>query len=115
MELKIHRGAHEIGGSCVEVSSKNTKILIDLGLPLSGNNFSLPSTIGSFDAVVISHPHQDHFGLIEQLSSDIPVYIGELSQKLIQATRLFIQKEPIKNNFVHFKSCKKMAPAAHCI
>lgn len=34
MKIKIHRGAHEIGGSCVEVQSKKSRIVIDIGMPL---------------------------------------------------------------------------------
>jgi len=34
MNLIIHRGTHEIGGNCVEVSSGQTRIIIDLGMPL---------------------------------------------------------------------------------
>lgn len=34
MKLKIHRGAHEIGGSCVEVSVPGGRLVLDLGMPL---------------------------------------------------------------------------------
>ena len=34
MNLTIHRGTHEIGGNCVEVCSGQTRIIIDLGMPL---------------------------------------------------------------------------------
>lgn len=34
MKFIIHRGTHEIGGSCVEVLSKNSRIVIDIGIPL---------------------------------------------------------------------------------
>jgi len=34
MKLTIHRGTHEIGGSCVELQTTSTRILIDFGLPL---------------------------------------------------------------------------------
>ena len=34
MKFKIHRGTHEIGGSCVEVWTENTRILLDFGMPL---------------------------------------------------------------------------------
>jgi len=34
MKLTIHCGTHEIGGTCVELSTKNTRLLIDIGLPL---------------------------------------------------------------------------------
>ena len=42
LSFKIHRGADEIGGSCVEVWTENTKILLDFGMPLvekNGNEF----------------------------------------------------------------------------
>ena len=34
MNLVIHRGSNQIGGSCVEVESQGNRLLIDLGLPL---------------------------------------------------------------------------------
>lgn len=36
MKLTIHRGTHEIGGSCLELSSNSgrTRVIIDIGLPL---------------------------------------------------------------------------------
>ena len=35
MTLTIHRGTHDIGGSCVEIRTNKAKILIDLGMPLN--------------------------------------------------------------------------------
>ena len=35
MRLRIHRGANEIGGNCVEIESWGHSILLDLGLPLT--------------------------------------------------------------------------------
>ena len=34
MNLTIHRGTHEIGGTCIEIASQGTRIIIDLGMPL---------------------------------------------------------------------------------
>ncbi len=34
MHLLIHRGTHEIGGSCVELRADNSRILLDFGMPL---------------------------------------------------------------------------------
>jgi mRNA degradation ribonuclease J1/J2 len=34
MNFKIHRGTKEIGGSCVEVWTDTSRIVIDLGMPL---------------------------------------------------------------------------------
>ena len=106
MKICIHRGTAEIGGSCVEIQSKKTRIIIDAGHPLSGAKGSLPPDIASIDAVLISHPHQDHYGLIEELPPKIPVYIGELSQELIQTSRLFTKKQLLSNSFNNFKPWK---------
>jgi ribonuclease J len=34
LSFKIHKGTKEIGGSCVEVRTESTRILLDLGMPL---------------------------------------------------------------------------------
>ncbi len=38
MRILIHRGSSEIGGTCIELSAKNTKILLDIGAPLNPEN-----------------------------------------------------------------------------
>jgi len=104
MELTIHRGTKEIGGTVVELNTDNTRLLIDLGMPLSKNSTEID--IGNLkpDAVLVSHPHQDHFGLIDQLDCEVPVYIGELSKDLIFATHKFLDRPLPDNNFFHFKN-----------
>jgi ribonuclease J len=43
MRVRIHRGAHEIGGSCVEIEHHGKRIVLDLGRPLdSGLDTDLP-------------------------------------------------------------------------
>lgn len=34
MSFKIHRGTQEIGGSCVEIWTESTRIVVDFGMPL---------------------------------------------------------------------------------
>jgi len=34
MKLQVHKGTKEIGGSCVEVWTENTRILLDFGMLL---------------------------------------------------------------------------------
>jgi Cft2 family RNA processing exonuclease len=34
MQVRIHRGAAEIGGSCVELESGGARLVLDIGLPL---------------------------------------------------------------------------------
>ena len=106
MKLTIHRGTHEIGGSCLELSSNSglTRVIIDIGLPLvnaDGSPFewdfrrkfsiaqllsekTLPSIIGlyedvppSVNAVLLSHAHLDHYGLLRYVHPDIPRYMSK--------------------------------------
>jgi ribonuclease J len=103
MKIKIHKGTEEIGGSCIELSTANTKILLDYGTPLSDDSVKIerPKDI---DAILISHPHQDHFGEIVNIESDLPVYCGELSRELMNATKIFTGEDILKNNFHIFKA-----------
>jgi ribonuclease J len=34
LEIIVHRGSHEVGGNCVEIRGKSSRIIIDVGLPL---------------------------------------------------------------------------------
>jgi len=34
MRFCIHRGTHEIGGTCVEIEAQGKRIVLDIGLPL---------------------------------------------------------------------------------
>lgn len=104
MNVIIHRGASEIGGTCIQLSTDNTTILLDLGLPLNKDSRHIDVAALKPDAVLISHPHQDHFGLIDALDPGIPVFMGELGVKLINATRMLLDNPLHTNDFHHFKS-----------
>ena len=106
MEITIHRGTQEIGGSCVQISSGGCSLLIDAGLPLGETRTEVNLSDIHFDAVLVSHPHQDHYGLICDLDPAKPVYIGETARKMIAAARVFTGREPLKNDFRHFKAWK---------
>jgi len=119
MKLIVHRGAHEVGGSCIEVSSGNTKILVDFGLPLNFDSdepieSSLPSSFTEsgkhndpIDGLLLSHPHLDHYGLAGLLPTTIPVYCGEASWDLMDATSRFSQNKVPLPNVRHFNAWKK--------
>lgn len=104
MKITIHRGSHEIGGTCIQLSTSTTTILLDLGLPLSPESREINVCELKPNTVLISHPHQDHFGLIDMLHPNVPVYIGELGKSLIDATRVILGNALHNNNFKHFKS-----------
>ncbi len=107
MKIRIHRGTKEIGGTCVEIEHDGQRIVLDIGLPLDAdesNNIEdlLPKVNGfrekdeSLLSVIISHPHQDHFGLISYLRRDLPIAIGEAAQKILETASLF---SPVRASF----------------
>lgn len=107
MKVRIYRGTEEIGGSCVEIIAENNKKLwIDLGLPLSEVNPDVSYRFNDLDALLISHPHSDHFGLMESVGPNVPVYIGSVSLGLINATRRFLNQPGPACNFQTFKAWK---------
>lgn len=105
MKLKVHKGTDEIGGSCIELKTENTTILLDYGTPLQDTSEQVKIQ-GKVDAIVVSHPHQDHFGAIVDIDTDIPVYCGELSLELMNATKIFTGQEILKNNFKIYSAWK---------
>lgn len=120
MRIIIHRGADEIGGTCVEVSAGNTRVLLDFGMPLGdgkGGAFdekalegkSIRQLIGekvlypikglyrdeapTVDAILISHSHKDHYGFLKFAHPAIPVYMSSGAEKLINVLNIFIRKD----------------------
>lgn len=104
MKVKIYRGTKEIGGSCVELKADNGKILwVDLGAPLDDKKPKIDYANNKVDALLISHPHQDHFGLMENVRTNVPIFIGELSLDLINATKIFRDIPLLSGNFKTIK------------
>lgn len=92
MNIKIHRGQNQIGGSIIEISTNNARIFLDIGIELDEDKeIKVPKIDGLFcgqkncDAVIISHYHSDHIGLIDYLLPDIPVYMGNNAYKVMRA------------------------------
>ena len=107
MKIRILKGTDEIGGSCVELKAKNTTILLDYGTPLQDTSKQIKITENEhIDAILISHPHQDHFGEIVNIDNNTPIYCGELSLELMNATKIFTGNEILENNFKLFEAWK---------
>lgn len=129
MHFKIHRGTQEIGGSCVEIWTDTTRILVDFGMPLverDGSEFDfdkyknltpdeliktgvLPDVQDIYnndkiliDALLISHAHQDHWGLYNYINPQIKCYLGRATKKLIEINNLFTAQNTIISNPVYF-------------
>lgn len=92
VELIVHRGTREIGGSCIEIRHPDGgRLILDAGRPLDapgGASGLLPESLNRDGSatVLISHPHQDHWGLIEELPAAWPVWTGAASARLIGLT-----------------------------
>lgn len=103
MNLIVHRGAHQIGGNCIEVSTKSTRIILDIGQELldisEGKTDKVPvlpkvkglykDDVKAVDAVLISHGHGDHAGLMGTVHPEIPIFIGEKALKILNVTAQF--------------------------
>lgn len=89
MNVVIHRGTHQIGGSAIEISTASTRIILDFGNDLSLDNKYIPIDFDidgvtkgtpNCDGIVISHYHMEHLGQLTSVLSDIPVYMGALGK-----------------------------------
>lgn len=100
MKVRIHRGTKEIGGSCIEIEAAGKRIVFDVGRPLDagyGEKVPLPEVPGlasggdpSLLGLFISHGHQDHWGLIDQVADNIPIYIGKGAADILrEAFRIY--------------------------
>ncbi len=75
-----------------------------MGRPLSNDERDNANILSlKPDAVIISHPHQDHYGLLDILDKAVPVYIGALAKQLIDVTRIFLGMGPLGNPFRFFE------------
>lgn len=103
MRLRIHRGTKEIGGTCVELECQGERIVVDLGQPLDASEGlcevpKVPGLISQSEGnqilgILLSHPHQDHYGLIGRADPSIPVFIGEVAARILAAANPFMPGE----------------------
>jgi ribonuclease J len=97
MRACIRRGAHQIGGTCIELESQGQRIVLDIGLPLDAepDPSLVPAVPGlvsadeSLLAVFISHAHRDHYGLLAFAQARPQVFIGEAAARMLEAASLF--------------------------
>ena len=91
MNIVVHRGTHQIGGSAIEISTASTRIMLDFGNELSLDEKYTPINLdidgvtkglSDCDGIVISHYHMDHLGQLTSALPEIPLYMGELSKEI---------------------------------
>ena len=102
MEINIIRGQNQIGGSIIEISSKSTKIILDIGSNLEDKEIVVPEIDGLFkgkskyDGALISHYHSDHVGLATRILPEIQIYMGEKSYEIHKVSNEYMRKEYLK-------------------
>ncbi|MGC9309712.1 MAG: beta-CASP ribonuclease aCPSF1 [Candidatus Nanoarchaeia archaeon] len=87
VRLTMLGGGRQVGRSCILLQTPISKVLIDCGVDVSSSGeekfpyFNIPEfDINSLDAIVVSHAHLDHSGLIPYLYKmgyKGPVYMTE--------------------------------------
>lgn len=100
MKIIVHRGTHQIGGCATEIRTNTNRIIIDVGSELEGNApLSIPGVTegkSNCDAVLFTHYHGDHIGLITSVNDDIPLLMSELTLGILKLQnnrqRLFNEK-----------------------
>ena len=131
MEFTIYRGSKQVGGTCIEIQSGSSRILLDLGMPLNDKNGKdflidplkgkkewntkdisdlkqssiLPDIKGlyqddkiDFDAILVSHSHGDHYGLLHFANPKIPVVMSPGAKRLIETLNAFVPRQvPLSN------------------
>ncbi len=127
MQITIHRGTREVGGNCVELQSGKSRIVLDVGMPLFDSKRQtldtgdlrrrpreellaqgiLPRVPGLFvegprvDAILLSHAHEDHTGLIPHSFDDIPVYASTGTSKMMLAGHFFAMQPDLPDARFH--------------
>ena len=103
---RIHRGTQQIGGTCVELEADGARILLDLGLPLDADDLSddlLPDVSGlriedpTLSAIVISHGHGDHWGLLPLCKPKVPIAMGAATARIMSAAAPFVPNSFVPN------------------
>lgn len=89
MNIKIHRGTHQIGGCVTEYEHNGWRLFVDYGEELPGGPKSGDLQIEglthgdiSKSALLITHYHGDHIGSITKLPKELPIYIGKVGREI---------------------------------
>lgn len=106
LSYRIIRGKDIIGGNLIEITFGKTKLLVELGKELGSekelSEIEKEVINTKYDAVIISHYHADHAGLINY-KKDCPIYMGEGTKKVLYAIDEYNGRS-LADNYITYKS-----------
>ena len=89
LNIKIHRGTHQIGGCVTEYEYDGWHLFVDYGEELPGSPKSGELRVDglthgdlSKSALLITHYHGDHIGSITKLPKELPIYMGGVGREI---------------------------------
>lgn len=87
LEINILRGAENIGENLIEASDGKSKILIECGVALNPTEktkeIEQKVLATHYDAIIISHSHLDHAGLLKSEVNADSIYMGKSTYELL--------------------------------
>lgn len=121
--VKVLQG-HQIGGCITIISTETSKIVIDFGESLPGieiaDNIEFDWEKEQVNGVFFTHYHGDHIGRFIEIPESIPLYMGEVTYRVMLNIREALTKfdsdmqseaEALKNRKnIHFLIPKKPEP-----
>jgi ribonuclease J len=96
VQIIVHRGLNQIGGTITEFRTETSRIFIDMGDNLPGNGSPLndeerQALVNSFfennkrekEAVYYTHGHPDHVGMMALVPKNVKQYMSEGTRQLL--------------------------------
>lgn len=103
VKITVHRGSHQIGGCCTEIEYKSSRIIIDMGSPLSDDRQEVlkidgvTKGIARCDGLLLTHYHGDHIGEVPRVLQDINIYSSRITKEFIKAYKEHMGRHYICN------------------
>lgn len=97
-KITIHNSS-QIGGNVVVIETVVSKIAIDFGENLPGNENEKIEIEGlskgevTFDGVFFTHYHGDHIGRMKYILPEVPLYIGEVAKQILLNINKTVKEE----------------------